>query len=290
MSLEGDVSETPLLEMRGIVKSFPGVMALQGVDLDVFAGEVHGIVGHNGAGKSTLIKILTGAYSRDGGTIRLDGRPVHFHTPAAAQAGGIATIYQETNLVPFLSAAENIFLGREPRLRWGAVDWKTMRREAESLLRGLGIRLDVRVPTGQLSIAMQQMVMLARAVCLEARLVVMDEPTSSLDANEVRVLFDVIRRFQDEGVGIIYISHRFDEIFALTDRVTVLRDGRLVRTVATKDTNKLELVALMLARKTDEVEASGQTAFQVAEAGESREPLLEVEGITRLPARRAMCR
>ena len=274
----------PLLEMRSIVKSFPGVMALQGVDLDVFGGEVHGIVGHNGAGKSTLIKILTGAYSRDGGTILLDGRPVHFHTPAAAQAGGIATIYQETNLVPHLSAAENIFLGREPRLPWGPVDWKTMRREGERLLSGLGIRLDVKVPTTHLSIAMQQMVMLARAVCLKARLVVMDEPTSSLDTNEVRVLFEVIRRFQAEGVGIIYISHRFDEIFALTNRVTILRDGRLVRTVATKDTNKLELVALMLARKTTEVEASGQTAFQQSEAQVSREPLLEVEGLTRRPA------
>src|SRR5947209_1796617 len=276
--------DTPLLEMRGIVKSFPGVMALQCVDLDVFGGEVDGIVGHNGAGKSTLIKILTGAYSRDGGVIRLDGRPVHFHTPAAAQAGGIATIYQETNLVPYLSAAENIFLGREPRLRWGAVDWKTMRREAEHLLRGLGIGLDVRVPTMRLSVAMQQMVMLARAVCLQARLVVMDEPTSSLDAHEVQILFDVIRRFQREGVGIIYISHRFDEIFALTDRVTILRDGRLVGTLATKDTNKLELVALMLARKTTEVETSGQTAFTESAAEGSRQDLLEVQHLTRRPA------
>jgi len=276
--------DSPLLEMRGIVKSFPGVMALRGVDFDVSEGEVHGIVGHNGAGKSTLIKILTGAYSRDGGTILLDGRSVQFHTPAAAQAGGIATIYQETNLVPYLSAAENIFLGREPRRPWGAVDWKAMRREADRLLCGLGIRLDVRVPTMRLSIAMQQMVMLARAVCLNARLVVMDEPTSSLDVNEVRVLFDVIRRFQSEGVGIIYISHRFDEIFALTDRVTVLRDGRLVRTLPTKDTNKLELVALMLARKTTDVEASGQTAFKETVAEGSREPLLEVDGLTRRPA------
>ena len=159
--------------------------------------------------------------------------------------------------MPYRSAAENIFLGREPRLPWGAVDWKRMRREAADLLRGLGIELNVQVPTMQLSIALQQMVMLARAVCLDARLVVMDEPTSSLDAHEVRVLFDVIRRFQAEGVGIIYISHRFDEIFALTDRVTVLRDGKLVRTMATKDTNKPELVALMLARNTAEVELSG---------------------------------
>ncbi len=276
--------DSPLLEMRGIVKSFPGVMALRGADFDVSEGEVHGIVGHNGAGKSTLIKILTGAYSRDGGTILLDGRSVQFHTPAAAQAGGIATIYQETNLVPYLSAAENIFLGREPRRPWGAVDWRAMRREADRLLCGLGIRLDVRVPTMRLSIAMQQMVMLARAVCLNARLVVMDEPTSSLDVNEVRVLFDVIRRFQSEGVGIIYISHRFDEIFALTDRVTVLRDGRLVRTLPTKDTNKLELVALMLARKTTDVEASGQTAFKETVAEGSREPLLEVDHLTRRPA------
>jgi monosaccharide-transporting ATPase len=271
----------PLLEMRGIVKSFPGVMALRGVDFDVNPGEVHGIVGHNGAGKSTLIKILTGAYSRDSGTIMLDGAPVHFNTPAAAQTGGIATIYQETNLVPYLSAAENIFLGREPRLRFGAVDWKRMRREAEVLLQGLGIKLNVQVPTMQLSIAMQQMVMLARAVCLNARLVVMDEPTSSLDTNEVKVLFDVIRRFQGDGIGIIYISHRFDEVFALTDRVTVLRDGRLVKTIATRETNKLELVALMLARNTSEVEVEGQTAFSDTGFKAGREPLLEVDDLTR---------
>src|SRR5947208_2779598 len=139
-----------LLEMRGITKSFPGVRALRGVDFDVRPGEVHAIVGHNGAGKSTLIKILTGVYSRDEGTISLDGHTVNFHTPAGAQAAGIATIYQETSLVPYLSAAENIFLGREPRRPWGAVDWGAMRREADQLLRGLGVRLNVQLPTMRL--------------------------------------------------------------------------------------------------------------------------------------------
>src|SRR5207248_5970425 len=183
-----------LLEMRGITKSFPGVQALAGVDFDVRRGEVHAVVGHNGAGKSTLIKILTGAYPKDGGHIVLDGREVSFHTPAAAQAAGIATIYQEVNLVPYLTAPENIFLGREPRGCLGRVDWARMRREAAELLGGLGVRVDLGVPVMQLSVALQQMVALARAVSLKAALVVMDEPTSSLDTAEVRVLFDVIRR------------------------------------------------------------------------------------------------
>ncbi|GAC1469981.1 MAG: sugar ABC transporter ATP-binding protein [Chloroflexota bacterium] len=270
-----------LLEMDGITKTFPGVLALRAVDFDVLPGEVHAIVGHNGAGKSTLIKILTGAYSKDSGTIELGGHPVSFHTPAGAQAAGIATIYQETSLVPYLSAAENIFLGREPRQKWGAVTWNERRRDATRLLRGLGVRLDVQVPTMQLSIALQQMVMLARAVSIKARLVVMDEPTSSLDAAEVRILFDVIRQFQKDGVGIVYISHRLDEIFELSDRVTVLRDGVLVATLPTQSTNKLDLVARMLGRDLDEVRASGQTAFTEAQSAGATEPLLEVTGLTR---------
>jgi galactofuranose transport system ATP-binding protein len=217
------MSAEPLLIMRSITKSFPGVRALLGVDFDVQRGEVHALVGHNGAGKSTLIKILTGAYAKDSGQITLDGHDVSFATPASSQDAGIATTYQEVNLIPFMSAPENIFLGREPHTRWGQVDWARMRRETARLLAGLGVRVDLHVPVMQLSVAVQQMVALARAVSLEASLVVMDEPTSSLDTAEVRVLFEVIRRLKANGVGIVYISHRLEEIFALADRVTVDR-------------------------------------------------------------------
>lgn len=270
-----------LLAMHGIAKSFPGVRALAGVDFDVRRGEVHALVGHNGAGKSTLIKILTGAYPRDGGRITLLGQEVSFHTPAEAQAAGIATIYQEVNLVPYLSAPENIFLGREPVGRWGRLDWARMRREAAVLLDGLGVQVHLGVPVMQLSVALQQMVALARAVSLQASLMVMDEPTSSLDTAEVRVLFEVIQRLKVSGVGIIYVSHRLEEIFALADRVTVLRNGQLVATLPVAQTDTLALVALMLGRKPEEVRASGVTAFTEGALSTSHETVLEVEHLTR---------
>ena len=303
MNNESDTLDT-LLEMRGINKGFPGVQALDGVNFDVRRGEVHSLVGHNGAGKSTLIKILTGAYSRDGGSITLNGRPVSFATPAAAQAGGIATIYQEVNLVPYMTAPENIFLGREPHTGFGRIDWggalqhavarpqrgphagfglidrARMRREARSLLDGLGVRVPIGVPVMRLSVALQQMVALARAVSLQASLVVMDEPTSSLDTAEVRVLFDVIRRLRESGVGIVYVSHRMEEIFTLSDRVTVLRNGQLVATLPIGETDELSLVALMLGRRPEEVRHSGLTAFSAATTDMNRPTVLDVEHLT----------
>jgi len=275
-------SDTPdaLLEMRGINKGFPGVQALDGVNFDVRRGEVHSLVGHNGAGKSTLIKILTGAYSRDGGSITLNGRPVSFATPAAAQAGGIATIYQEVNLVPYMTAPENIFLGREPHAGFGRIDRTRMRNEARSLLDGLGVRVPIGVPVMRLSVALQQMVALARAVSLQASLVVMDEPTSSLDTAEVRVLFDVIRRLKENGVGIVYVSHRMEEIFTLSDRVTVLRNGQLVATLPIGETDELSLVALMLGRRPEEVRHSGLTAFSATTTDTNRQTVLDVEHLT----------
>ena len=269
-----------LLEMRGILKGFPGVQALAGVDFDVARGEVHALVGHNGAGKSTLIKILTGAYPRDGGRITLAGTEVSFHTPAEAQAAGIATIYQEVNLVPYLTAPENIFLGREPTGRWGRVDWPRMRSRAGELLSGLGVHVDLGVPVMGLSVALQQMVALARAVSLQAVLVVMDEPTSSLDTAEVRVLFEVIRRLQASGVGIIYISHRMEEIFTLADRVTVLRNGQLVTTVPVAQTDTLSLIALMLGRNPEQVRGSGLTAFSEAGMERGQQTVLAVEHLS----------
>ncbi len=279
MNNESDRPDT-LLRMRGINKGFPGVQALDGVNFDVRGGEVHSLVGHNGAGKSTLIKILTGAYSRDGGAITLNGRPVSFATPAAAQAGGIATIYQEVNLVPYMTAPENIFLGREPHAGFGRVDWARMRNEARSLLDGLGVRVPIGVPVMRLSVALQQMVALARAVSLQASLVVMDEPTSSLDTAEVRVLFDVIRRLKENGVGIVYVSHRMEEIFTLSDRVTVLRNGQLVATLPIGETDELSLVALMLGRRPEEVRHSGLTAFSATATDTNRPTVLDVEHLT----------
>jgi len=270
-----------LLEMRGITKGFTGVQALAGVDFDVRRGEVHALVGHNGAGKSTLIKIMTGAYAKDSGRITLEGREVSFGAPAAAQAAGIATIYQEVNLIPYLTAPENIFLGREPRGRFGRVDWAYMRREARTLLDRLGVRVDLGVPVMNLSVALQQMVALARAVSLKASLVVMDEPTSSLDTAEVRVLFDVIRRLKANGVGIVYISHRMEEIFTLADRATVLRNGRLVATVSIAETDTLGLVAMMLGRDPEEVRAQGLTAFSETAATGRHDTVLDVEHLTR---------
>jgi galactofuranose transport system ATP-binding protein len=270
----------PLLQMRGVTKSFPGVQALLGVDFTVQHGEVHALVGHNGAGKSTLVKILTGAYTKDGGHVTLHGKDVSFASPAASQAAGIATIYQEVNLVPYLTAPENIFLGREPRTRFGMVAWAKMRREAAKLLDNFGVRVDLTVPVNQISVALQQMVTIARAVSLEASLVVMDEPTSSLDAAEVQVLFGVIRKLRVNGVGIVYISHRLEEIFALADRVTVLRDGRLVTTTNVSEVDTLGLVALMLGRNPEQVRASGVTAFSETGAA-TGETVLEVEHLTR---------
>src|SRR5215212_1080242 len=189
----------PLLLMEGIDKAFPGVVALQGASLRVARGEVHAVVGQNGAGKSTLIKILTGAYRRDAGTIFFDGRPVDFHTPQQAQAAGVSTIYQEVNLVPFRSVSENIFMGREPR-RWGLIDWRRMHAESRALLEGFGVVVDVTQPLLTLNVAIQQMVAIARAVSVRSSLVVMDEPTSSLDEREVATLFDVIRQLKSQGV------------------------------------------------------------------------------------------
>ena len=212
--------------MENIQKAFAGIPALSNARLDIQPGEIHALIGENGAGKSTLIKILTGAYRRDGGTIMFQGKAINFQTPRQAQDGGISTIYQEVNLVPYRSIAENIFLGREPR-RFGLIDWKRLNREAGEALARLGITtLDVTQPLFTLNIALQQMTAIARAVSLQSKLVVMDEPTSSLDDGEVATLFTVLRGLKAEGVSVIYVSHKLDELFALCDRITVMRDGK----------------------------------------------------------------
>ncbi len=250
----------PLLRMEGITKTFPGAVALQDASLTVGRAEVHALVGQNGAGKSTLIKILTGAYRRDGGTIVFDGRQIDFHSPQQAQANGVSTIYQEVNLVPFRSVAENIFLGREPR-RWGLLDWRRINREAAALLGRLGVGVDVTQPLMDVNIAFQQMVAVARAISFQSKLVVMDEPTSSLDEREVATLFEVIRQLKRDAVSVIFVSHRLDELYAVCDRVTIMRDGKTVESRAMSEITKLELVASMLGKELGEVRRSGATGF-----------------------------
>jgi galactofuranose transport system ATP-binding protein len=247
--------------MDGIEKAFPGVVALDGASLRVAPGEVHAIIGQNGAGKSTLIKILNGAYRRDAGTIMLEGRPVDFHNPQEAQLAGVSTIYQEINLVPYRSVAENIFMGREPK-RWGLLDRERMNRDATAVLDRLGVHIDVRRPLSTLNIALQQMVAIARAISTDARIVIMDEPTSSLDEREVEILFDVIRGLKARGIAVIYISHRLDELYAVCDRVTIMRDGKTIDERPIAGASKVELVARMLGKEIGEVRRSGATGFQ----------------------------
>jgi ribose transport system ATP-binding protein len=246
--MTSDPSAIPLLSMRGIRKSFPGVQALRGVDLDVHAGEVLALLGENGAGKSTLIKVLGGAHRADAGVMEMDGAEVSFGSPQEARAAGIAVIYQEFNLVPGLTAAENIFLGQEAT-RAGFVARGEERRRAADLFQRLGVAIDLDVPCSQLTTAQQQLVEIARALARDTRIIVMDEPTAALTAGEVSRLFEIIRDLQSRGIAIIYISHRLDEIFALADRVVVLRDGRNVGTRPLEGLGRNELIEMMVGRE-----------------------------------------
>ena len=273
--------EGTLLEVRGVIKAFGGVRALSEVRLSVTPGEVHALVGQNGAGKSTLIKILTGAYRRDAGSVRFLGQEVDFASPGAAQTAGISTIYQEVNLVPLRSVAENIFLGREPK-RWGLINWRKLNRDAEALLTRFNIHLDVTQPLGTYNIAVQQMVAIARAVSFQTRLVVMDEPTSSLDDREVELLFGVIRQLKKDGVATLFITHRLDELYAVCDRITVLRDGETVFSGEMAALGRLELVAQMLGKNVQDVAKGGQTAFKTRHGG-SAEVLLGAHDLTHQP-------
>ncbi|MDP6636988.1 MAG: sugar ABC transporter ATP-binding protein [Phycisphaerae bacterium] len=242
------MTEDLLLKMTGICKNFPGVKALDNVDFSVQRGRVHALMGENGAGKSTLIKVLTGIYHKDAGEIIFDGKPIAPSDAAQSQHLGISTIYQELNLAPYLSVAENIFIGREPR-RFGLIDWKTVRSRARSILSDMGVGgVDVAKPLEAHSVAIQQMVAIARALSVEARLLVMDEPTSSLSESEVGLLFDVIRRVQARGASVIFISHKMSEVFEICDTATILRDGCLVGEYPMADLTKLKMVSLMIGR------------------------------------------
>ncbi|WP_028063527.1 sugar ABC transporter ATP-binding protein [Solirubrobacter soli] len=245
------MSDQQLLRMQGIKKSFVGVQVLHGVDLDLRAGEVHAIVGENGAGKSTMMKILSGVYTPDEGSITIDGAEQHFSHPAQAQAAGVGIVYQEFNLLPERNVAENVFVGREPT-KGGFVDRKRMERETAALLEEVGeSSFSPRTPVRWLSVAQQQVVEIIKARSLNARILVLDEPTAALADNEVELLFTLIRRLQELGVGILYISHRLREVFQLSDRITVIKDGGVVKTLATSDCDQRTLVSLMVGRELD---------------------------------------
>lgn len=282
-----------LLSTTRLTKRFPGVVALDGVDFAARAGEVHALMGENGAGKSTLIKVITGVYGGDGGEIRMGGRPVAPASPLAAQKLGISTVYQEVNLVPALSVAENIFLGRLPT-RLGMIDRRRLNREAEAALAQLDVQIDVRQPLQTVSIALQQMVAIARSLSMQARVLILDEPTSSLDRAEVARLFDVMRGLKNAGLAIVFVTHFMDQVYAISDRITVLRNGRLVGEHLTQDLPRLALVGLMVGRDVSESQTEHAPASAPASspalstASGDRPPLVQATGLGRRHAVESM--
>ncbi len=267
--------DAPILEARGIEKSFFGVRALDHVDFTLARGEVHALLGENGAGKSTLIKILTGAYRRDGGTIRVAGMEADPRTVGEAQTLGIGTVYQEVNLLPNLTVAENLYLGRQPR-RFGLIDYRRMNADARRLMMRYGLSIDVTQTLDTYSVAIRQIVAIARAVDLSGKVLVLDEPTASLDPGEVDLVFGVIRALRDEGLGIVIITHFLDQVFAIADRVTVLRNGKLAGSRPIRGLERMELIALMLGRELESetaeraaprTDAAGDTAFRFENYG-----------------------
>ncbi|MGV8909701.1 MAG: sugar ABC transporter ATP-binding protein [Propionicimonas sp.] len=273
----------PVVEMTDISISFPGVKALDGVDFRMFPGEVHSLMGENGAGKSTLIKALTGVYSVDSGVIRLGGEQVTFAGPALAQAAGISTVYQEVNLLGNLTVAENVLLGREPR-RFGGIDWRAMRRRAAEVLKGLSLDIDPNSLLNSHSLAVQQLVAIARAIDIKAKVLILDEPTSSLDLEEVAELFRVIRSLKDTGVAILFVSHFLDQVYEISDRLTVLRNGQLVGEYLTHELLRIDLVHAMIGKELSTLDDLGSRVHSgdrdvAPEAG--AEPLLVASGITR---------
>ncbi|MFI1988497.1 sugar ABC transporter ATP-binding protein [Actinoplanes sp. NPDC020271] len=279
----GEPATNPVLEMTGIRKVFPGVVALDGVDFRLFPGEVHALMGENGAGKSTLIKVLTGVYEIDGGDIRLGGEPVRIAGPLAAQKAGISTVYQEVNLCTNLTVAENIFIGREPRT-FGKIRWGVMRKRAAELLKRLDLDIDVSAPLSTYSLAIQQMVAIARAVDISARVVILDEPTSSLDASEVEQLFRVMRRLKADGVAILFVSHFLDQIYEISDRLTVLRNGQLIGEYKTAELPQVQLVEKMIGKELATLEGLEDKAQSSRTRSAAAEPILEAKGVGRTGA------
>lgn len=239
----------PILEIKNVHKRFPGVYALKDVSLEIMPGEVHALMGENGAGKSTLIKIISGAYKPDSGTYLIDGTPSNIIKTLDAIEKGISVIYQELNLVENLSIAENVFFGSLPVNKTGRVLWKKLFEDTKSYIDQIGLKVSPKMKVGYLSIAQQQLVEIAKALSKKPRVIIMDEPTSALSAKEIENLFSVVKKLRDSGVGILYVSHKLSEIFAISDRVTVLRDGQYIGTEYTKDLNEEKLISMMVGRK-----------------------------------------
>lgn len=266
--------------MRGVTIDFPGVKALDGVDFRLLPGEIHALMGENGAGKSTLIKALTGVYDIDSGSICVNGVEQRFSGPRQAQDAGISTVYQEVNLCANLTVAENILLGREPR-RLGRIDYRAMNRRAAELLGDLDLTIDPGSTLGAHPIALQQLVAIARATAVSAQVLILDEPTSSLDADEVAELFRVMRRLRDGGTAILFVSHFLDQVYQISDRMTVLRNGRLVGEYPTDELDRVQLVAAMLGHELDLLDEIAETAASGAAAGDA---VLSARDLGRAPA------
>jgi monosaccharide-transporting ATPase len=260
----------------GVSKAFPGVQALDGVDFSVEPGETHALMGENGAGKSTLIKVMTGAVRADSGVILLDGRQIRPDSPGAARAAGIGTVYQEVNLVPTMSVTKNLALGRLPR-RFGLVDWRRAAELARGRLKRLGLEIDLERPLGSYSVAIQQLVAIARALEDDARVLVLDEPTASLDAHETQRLFEILRDLKSRGLAIVFISHFIDQVYQIADRITVLRNGKRVGVGTTKEIPSLKLVSLMIGHELRQVEQRPPSLGATPEAS----PILIAKGIGR---------
>ena len=247
----------PIVVMKGITIEFPGVRALDGVNLRLFPGEVHALMGENGAGKSTMIKALTGVYKINAGSIEVDGKPQTFTGTGDAQNAGIATVYQEVNLCTNLTIGENVMLGHEVRGPLG-INWKKTYEKSKKFLAQMGLEhLDPKAPLSSISIAMQQLVAIARAMVIDAKVLILDEPTSSLDANEVQDLFKIMRKIRDSGVAILFVSHFLDQIYEITDRLTILRNGKFIKEVMTKDTPRDELIGMMIGKSAAELSQIG---------------------------------
>jgi monosaccharide-transporting ATPase len=255
----GMSDRTPILEMKKINKVFPGVVALSNVDFRLFAGEVHAVMGQNGAGKSTLVNVLTGVYKQESGEVLLEGKSIKPDSPLASQKLGINTVYQEINLCLNLTVAENIFIGREP-MTFGRINWKKMNGKAHEVLSRLNINIDVTQILSSCSIALQQMVAIARVLDSSAKVLILDEPTSSLDESEVEQLFKVIRKLRDEGLAILFITHFLDQTYMISDRITILKDGTFIGEYLTKNLPKFELITKMLGKELSEFSYSANTA------------------------------
>ena len=266
---------TPIVEIRALSKAFSGVQALDAVHFDLLPGEVHALMGENGAGKSTLMKVLAGVYQRDAGEVRVDGRPVEIASPRAAQALGIGIIHQELNLMNHLSAAQNIFIGRESRGRFGLfLDEAAQNDKAAAIFKRMHLALDPQTPVGELTVSRQHMVEIAKALSFDSRVLIMDEPTAALNNAEIAELFRIIRQLKEQGVGIVYISHKMDELKQISDRVTVMRDGQTIATVSTASTPVDSIITMMVGRQL------ANTTQQFPDISRN-EVVLEVRGLTR---------